>query len=1380
MSDDIINNTLSQNTVLITGRPDINIYPHYPVTKDIKITGLFLISSDDLKNTGGASHFSSSKTLTSKNFRLFSEAARDIAQELDIELKVIKVRQWVDGFTGHTRNITSEMNQKSSRNLSDMARAQKHMTSSLTDKLKQILILVDHLSSRRESLLSLGHFQLLTEFFHLPSGELDRKKLYQTLSDPLLYSEFTSQVQSLMQLSDAHDQLGGLTGQLALKRTADWDNFVVENLLNWNERIKLYNNTAEFRAEIQPSVQAIYIDDGSDLAQQKARKVSAAYLSLLKTGDDALLVKLLNSFQSHAEISAQKIFFPLDDKEAESFRRVIHQMEDASVFVHKGAQNLSQFFNTLAHQTAGYYQLRMGQHILTIAKRQSVDKKIHWSLYDANFGEIRVTTSDVQKASHPMRVLLHDYFTRLSGTPQQGGAVVLDVYQLEPTQMLQSASFKKLQSLMSTTDGSLSIPLKPVQTQKNLLNPRFLKLSRTIGMFGEASQGLSWLQSVTCLSHYWRRRSSDELMEPEKQALDFQAKLAMSGLLYDLGSILLTLGFRQLGARIMQKISYQPVLGVSSRIRGLHYKAGVTVARYGGAFLNMFGAAFDIYQAQKAATELKTATAPDARQDLQVSLALSSLSASISLGSGLAFLALTGQIALMAGAIGIALGMLTAVAGGIYFSVRQVQEIERYTTLTGLQKLRTGWLKFWGAEVDIDITNQVTKGQAAIEAKKTLLQQCQTHFQTLLDSDTEIETVYYSTGNIMLSEHPYQKLTGKKWTMLIRLGTRYLLEDIKDKILPSQAGAILLEYREKKVQNDLPLYMDLTLQESQYKFYDIKALSPTDDKISLDTEAHSDGILSLNRLVTPSSLSSSDMQSNPPNATNPAKIYFFLGDGDDEVVGHPEKRNIFDIGDGVKNFKGGNQADMFIFNGTSAPAQPSVFDGMKGVNSLVANKKPSQGGYRVNLEEGTFSFADFQKIATLKNIDHVETCAETDDVILGNAQANILNGKGGYDILKGFDGNDILVAQTGELYGGKGTDCYRVLQNTGSDPATLIIKEEDAPESLSPVFLEYAVTQIISIKKLKQRLFIQLRNDNQSITTLTLYDLYVSSVDEQTRRLTSQYIFYTKDGVMFTGFPPEIAVNPDEEEPEPLTLMAQYAPKFDQTFHFPKTDSEKAPVIIQKMQHQKTPGVLDVRGETKLLPDFLRLLPQETGFDDNLQGDERRNTLHSKKGQDILEGKGETDVYIIEDRPMGTEVSINNYDQPETGEPGQDILLLPFLLDDLEIRQEKKHVILSHLDSPTEHVTIRLMNFMEEESYRHLSIMDKEGRMHTVRLNSSNEPDLIVDQLIPDMTVSDGHHILSQLRQTTAGFSEVEQVFNIPRDKILQTLQAKMIPVISS
>ncbi|WP_217450887.1 hypothetical protein, partial [Candidatus Hamiltonella defensa] len=41
----------------------------------------------------------------------------------------------------------------------------------------------------------------------------DWRKLYQTLSDPLLYSQFMNQIQSLMQLSDTHDQFMSVTGQ---------------------------------------------------------------------------------------------------------------------------------------------------------------------------------------------------------------------------------------------------------------------------------------------------------------------------------------------------------------------------------------------------------------------------------------------------------------------------------------------------------------------------------------------------------------------------------------------------------------------------------------------------------------------------------------------------------------------------------------------------------------------------------------------------------------------------------------------------------------------------------------------------------------------------------------------------------------------------------------------------------------------------------------------------------------------------------------------------------------------------------------------------------------------------------------------------------------
>ncbi|WP_235667730.1 hypothetical protein [Candidatus Williamhamiltonella defendens] len=86
----------------------------------------------------------------------------------------------------------------------------------------------------------------------------------------------------------------------------------------------------------------------------------------------------------------------------------------------------------------------------------------------------------------------------------------------------------------------------------------------------------------------------------------------------------------------------------------------------------MQGADFDIYQSHKASTDLKTVTDPDVRQDLQTSIAVSSLSASISIAIGLAVLALAGKMVLVSSAIGIVLGVLTVVVGEMYLSVRQI------------------------------------------------------------------------------------------------------------------------------------------------------------------------------------------------------------------------------------------------------------------------------------------------------------------------------------------------------------------------------------------------------------------------------------------------------------------------------------------------------------------------------------------------------------------------------------------------------------------------------------------------------------------------------------------------------------------------------------
>ncbi|WP_174888908.1 C80 family cysteine peptidase [Candidatus Williamhamiltonella defendens] len=1372
--DDIIHQTLTRNTVLVTGRPDVNIYPHYPVTKNIKITGLFFIDSDDPKNKEG-----------SRSFTLLREAAREMTQELDIELKIIKIRREADSDKSAQSNITPKINQNRPIDLVEMTPDQKNISFSgsfLTEKLQRIWILINGIASNNHISFGPHDLKLLTEFFHLPSRRLDWKRLNQTVSHPLFYSQFIGQIQCLMELSDTHGQFRGLTGQTALKRLSEWQNFVFDNMMHWNSLIKIYTPRIASHPAIYPVMQGIYMGDGSDVAQQKAQKVSLAYLSMLRLGDKDLRVKLLKAFETHAEIHAKKIFFDSTDQDINTFGRLIHELEERGAFIKKGLQKPAEFFNTLANETAGYYQLRMGEHILTIAKRQGTDQKTHWYLYDANFGEIVFTDDHAQNTSHILKSMLNDYFACLRSFSARNGAFLLDVYQLNFAQILTSPSVKKLKQFISKEyrESLFLSTLKPVKTQTNKNSLEFSKLFRTVGMLGQVNKGISWIRSLTLLSHYWSRRSSEQLNHSQKHVLELEAQLAIASIVYDVGSVCLELSSKKLGHHLIEKFSSQSFRVLASRMQRFQYAAGMNLVRYGGACLNMLGAAFDIYQAHKAGTELKTVTDPDVRQDLQVSLAVSSLSASITIASGLALLALAGKMALVSGAVGIALGVLTAVVGGMYLSVRQIQQIERYTNLTGLQKLRTGWLSFWGADIDVEVTNQVTKGQAKEQAKKNVHDQFKKNFQALLDSDKQIEAVYYSMGEIMLSEHPYQKLTGKKWTMLsspsIPLNQYLFIDSIKDKILPSQAQTILSDYQTQKLGHRA-VYADLRLEDSEYKFYDIEGLLPTDDQISLDTDAHSESILSLKRPVEPSSsssLSASVVKSDTSDFKNLAKIYFFLGAGNDGVTGHPEKSNVFDIGDGVKNFKGGHQSDTFIFNGTKALSQPSVFDGVKGTDALIANKKPSQGGYYVNLQENAFYFThEHQKIAVLKNIDHIETCAETDDVILGNAQSNILNGKGGKDKLMGFDGNDILVAQAGKLDGGKGTDSYRVLQNTDGEAALLIIEEDDDPDTLSHVFLDYSVTQIISIKRIKQHLFIELNNDNQSITTLTLFHLY-SAFEPKKRRLTSQYIFYTKDGVIFSGLPAEIAFDPNKDEPETLILMATYAPNFDQKLSLPKTDSLKKPFIIQKMSGQKQTGMIDISGEKKILPDFLRLVAQETGFDDDLQGNELSNILHSKTGEDILEGKGGRDVYIIEDRPT-EEVRIHNYDAPKTGSPEQDIILLPFLLKDIRITQDDDDVILSHFYAPAEHVNLRLMNFMIEESYRHLSIIDKGGRVHTVSVNAKHEPDFVQDHLFPHMSTKNGDHILSQLRQITPEFSEAEQVFHVDREHILQTV----IPVMS-
>lgn len=865
--DTIINRTFLRNKVLITGRPDVNIYPHYPVTEEIKITGLFLIDHDAPENRNGAQQVSSSESLLSKNINILRESAGNVAKELEIPLKVIKISHHTDDTSGHQRDMTTKMNQKNSIHLSETRRNKKDLGSSLNEKLKRVSVLVNDISSDKWTSFSKNDLKLLMDFFHSPSGELDWKKFYQTSSDPLLYSQFMSQVQSLRQLSETHDQFIRSTGQTALQRTADWE---------------------------------IFIDDRE------------------------LRLKLLNQFQIHAGINQQEIFFQIDNNGDKAFVSLINQLKAESAFVAKGSQNIYQFFETLANETQGYYQLRMGQHILTIAKRKIGYEKTNWYVYDANFGEICVTTDNFQKINITLRTMLIEYLMRLRDVPQKDGLFVFDVYQLNLDKISKSIPFQNLKSFIRDTDVLSEHSLNQKhKSQKNRGRPSISNTYHAIGKLGQAHQALSWIGSLTFLSHYWRRHYSEKSSGSQQQELDFEFKLAMAGLVYDVGSTLLEFGFRKLRSHFVKKLSYQSVQIFASRMKRLQYAAGLKLAKYGGPVLNILSAFFDIYQVNIAATKLKTETDPDIQQDLKVNIALSSLGAAIGIGSVLALLALTGKMALVAGAMGITLGILTSVGQGIYYAAREVEKIERYTTLTGLQKLRTGWLSFLGAEIDVEVINRVTKGETEKKAKKNVNEQVKTNFQALLNSDDQIEAVYYSTGPVILEECHYKKLTGtrllSKMSVQHTLNLQYLgKQNIRDKILPSKALSILSDYKnhDRRKARDRTIYVDLALENSEYKFYNIKGLSPTDDKIVINTDpdpepatgSDSNGTFFVKKPREPSrwlSQSVSVIETDSLDPIKAAKIYFFLGAGNDEVVGHSEKRNIFDTCDGIKNFKGG-------------------------------------------------------------------------------------------------------------------------------------------------------------------------------------------------------------------------------------------------------------------------------------------------------------------------------------------------------------------------------------------------------------------------------------------------------------------------------------------
>ncbi len=107
-------------------------------------------------------------------------------------------------------------------------------------------------------------------------------------------------------------------------------------------------------------------------------------------------------------------------------------------------------------------------------------------------------------------------------------------------------------------------------------------------------------------------------------------------------------------------------------------------------------------------------------------------------------------------------------------------------------------------------------------------------------------------------------------------------------------------------------------------------------------------------------------------------------------------------------------------------------------------------------------------------------------------------------------------------------------------------------------------------------------------------------------------------------------------------------------------------------------------------------------------GDNKDNLLQVLSGEGLLEGRGGQDTYLIQEKEGSpTDIIINNFDDSLASD---NLVLSSWLLCDVIVERSDDDLLLRYRDQPEKHQSIRLVNYMNDERYRHLKITDKSGQ----------------------------------------------------------------------
>jgi len=256
---------------------------------------------------------------------------------------------------------------------------------------------------------------------------------------------------------------------------------------------------------------------------------------------------------------------------------------------------------------------------------------------------------------------------------------------------------------------------------------------------------------------------------------------------------------------------------------------------------------------------------------------------------------------------------------------------------------------------------------------------------------------------------------------------------------------------------------------------------------------------------------------------------WFMGGGDDTIVGVEKKPNRFYYGAGIKQLTGGEKDDEFIFEGAAELLKngpkdplPTLLKGGLGSDTLVVTGSYLEGnrqrfGYFIDLNDGRLSIITRDQAneghfnyrhTLLESIENVETLAGAQNRVIGTGGPNVIKSRG-RDTIEAGAGDDkiYLLNNEGSASGGPGKDHYTVSHKSGN----VFITEDGVDESV--IALDWRMDLIKSWKIDNHELVITSGFDLDDLKERDVYIKGVYKTANNRRQLQNRKLtFVTKDG----------------------------------------------------------------------------------------------------------------------------------------------------------------------------------------------------------------------------------------------------------------------------